>query len=59
MSPGNYHEMETGVTDIQPTYTAEQSIFTVEDTTNRSLSEDALILPDPIVEIFSNTHHPA
>ena len=58
MSPEKYHKMETGVTNIQPTYTAEQSNFTVEDTTNRSLSEEALILPDPIAEIFCNTHNP-
>jgi hypothetical protein len=57
MSPENYREMETGVTNIQPTYTAEQSIFTDKDITNRSLSEEKLISPEP-VKIFCNTHNP-
>src|SRR6202522_3976698 len=34
----NYHKMETEVTDIQPTYTAEHSNFTVANTTDRSCS---------------------
>src|ERR1700678_3382203 len=48
----SYHEMETEVTDIQPTYTAEHPSFTVANTTDRSRS---LISPE-LVEIFSNTH---
>src|ERR1700678_3915735 len=51
----DYHEMETKVTDIQPTYTAEHPSFTVANTTDRSRS---LISPE-LVEIFSNTHRPA
>src|ERR1700678_2186210 len=35
----NYLKMETGVADKQPTYAADQSSFTFENTTNRALSE--------------------
>src|ERR1700678_403170 len=47
----SYHEMDTEVTDIQPTYTAEHPFFTVANTTDRSRS---FISPE-LVEIFSNT----
>src|SRR5271155_209515 len=47
----DYYEMETEVTDIQPTYTTEHPIFTVANTTDRSRS---FISPE-LVEIFSNT----
>src|ERR1700678_936264 len=33
----DYHEMETEVTDIQPTYTAEHPSFTVANTTDQSI----------------------
>ena len=51
----DYHEMDTEVTDIQPTYTAEHSNFTVVNTTDRSHS----FIAPTLVEIFSNTHRPA
>src|SRR6202522_1364758 len=47
----SYHEMETEVTKIQPTYTAEHPSFTVANTTDRSRS----FIPPELVEIFSNT----
>src|SRR5271168_3576091 len=47
----SYHEMDTEVTDIQPTYTAEHPFFTIANTTDRSRS---FISPE-LVEIFSNT----
>src|ERR1700678_3898217 len=47
--------METEVTDIQTTYTAEHPSFTVVNTTDRSHS----FIPPELVEIFSNTHRPA
>src|ERR1700678_484173 len=47
--------METEVTDIQTTYTAEHPSFTVVNTTDRSRS----FIPPTLVEIFSNTHRPA
>src|SRR5580692_765835 len=53
----NYLKMETGVADKQPTYAAEQSSFTFENTTNRALSEEALILPDPIEEYYNTLRH--
>jgi len=53
----NYLKMETGVADKQPTYAAEQSSFTFENTTNRALPEEALILPDPIEEYYNTLRH--
>src|SRR5271168_4651324 len=50
-SMDSYHEMETEVTDIQPTYTTEHPFFTIANTTDRSRS---FISPE-LVEIFSNT----
>src|SRR5580692_3848425 len=47
----DYHEMDTGVTDIQSIYTTEHPSFTVANTTDRSRS---FISPE-LVEIFSNT----
>src|ERR1700678_3807257 len=47
--------METEVTDIQTTYTAEHPSFTVVNTTDRSRS----FIPPELIEIFSNTHRPA
>ena len=56
-SAQNYLKMETGVADKQPTYAAEQSSFTFENTTNRTLPEEALILPDPIEEYYNTLRH--
>src|SRR6202522_559126 len=56
-SAQNYLKMETGVADTQPTYAAEQSSFTFENTTNRTLPEEALILPDPIEEYYNTLRH--
>src|ERR1700678_1379625 len=50
-SMDSYHEMETEVTDIQPTYTTEHPFFTVANTTDRSRS----FISPKLVEIFSNT----
>src|ERR1700678_2890861 len=47
----DYHKMETQVTDIQPTYTAEHPSFTIANTTDRSRS----FISPKLVEIFSNT----
>src|SRR5580692_9411379 len=47
----DYHEMDTEVTDIQPTYTTEHPSFTVANTTDRS----RFFISPELVEIFSNT----
>src|ERR1700678_4263473 len=47
----DYHEMDTEVTDIQSTYTAEHTSFTIANTTDRS----RYFMSPELVEIFSNT----
>src|SRR5271168_3674242 len=57
----NYLKMETekgaAIADVQPTYADPQSTFVVENSSNRTLPEGALIVPDPIENYYNTLRH--